>query len=59
MAALATGSTLALANKESLIIGGSLVTSAAAPGRSGPRSRGRDMSWTVWTSPPECWSAPG
>lgn len=33
LAALATGSTLALANKESLIIGGSLVTSAAAPGQ--------------------------
>jgi 1-deoxy-D-xylulose-5-phosphate reductoisomerase len=33
LAALATGSTLALANKESLIIGGSLVSSAAAPGQ--------------------------
>ena len=33
LAALATGSTLALANKESLIIGGSLVTSTAAPGQ--------------------------
>jgi len=33
LAALAGGSTLALANKESLIVGGSLVTSAAAPGQ--------------------------
>jgi 1-deoxy-D-xylulose-5-phosphate reductoisomerase len=33
MAALATGSRLALANKESLIAGGSLVTGAAAPGQ--------------------------
>ncbi len=33
LAALAAGSTLALANKESLIVGGSLVTSAAAPGQ--------------------------
>lgn len=33
MAALATGSTLALANKESLIAGGRLVTGAAAPGQ--------------------------
>jgi 1-deoxy-D-xylulose-5-phosphate reductoisomerase len=33
MAALASGSTLALANKESLIIGGRLVTGAAAPGQ--------------------------
>jgi 1-deoxy-D-xylulose-5-phosphate reductoisomerase len=33
LAALAAGSTLALANKESLIIGGSLVTSAAKPGQ--------------------------
>lgn len=31
LAVLASGATLALANKESLIIGGSLVTSAAAP----------------------------
>ena len=33
LAALAAGSTLALANKESLIIGGRLVTDAAAPGQ--------------------------
>ncbi|HET7763029.1 MAG TPA: 1-deoxy-D-xylulose-5-phosphate reductoisomerase [Phycicoccus sp.] len=33
LAALAAGSTLALANKESLIIGGPLVTAAAAPGQ--------------------------
>jgi 1-deoxy-D-xylulose-5-phosphate reductoisomerase len=33
LAALAAGHTLALANKESLIIGGSLVTSAARPGQ--------------------------
>jgi len=33
LAALAAGSTLALANKESLIIGGPLVTRAAAPGQ--------------------------
>ncbi|WP_109474726.1 1-deoxy-D-xylulose-5-phosphate reductoisomerase [Ornithinimicrobium cavernae] len=33
LAALAAGSTLALANKESLIVGGSLVTAAAAPGQ--------------------------
>jgi 1-deoxy-D-xylulose-5-phosphate reductoisomerase len=33
LAALAAGSTLALANKESLIIGGELVTRAAAPGQ--------------------------
>lgn len=33
LAALATGRTLALANKESLVIGGRLVTDAAAPGQ--------------------------
>ncbi len=33
MAALAAGRTLALANKESLVAGGTLVTSAAAPGQ--------------------------
>ncbi|MGL5857758.1 MAG: 1-deoxy-D-xylulose-5-phosphate reductoisomerase [Angustibacter sp.] len=33
LAALAAGSRLALANKESLIMGGSLVTAAAAPGQ--------------------------
>lgn len=33
LAALATGATLALANKESLVIGGELVTGAAAPGQ--------------------------
>lgn len=33
LATLATGATLALANKESLIIGGALVTSAAKPGQ--------------------------
>jgi 1-deoxy-D-xylulose-5-phosphate reductoisomerase len=33
LAALAAGSTLALANKESLIMGGELVTRAAAPGQ--------------------------
>ncbi|MEP7035703.1 MAG: 1-deoxy-D-xylulose-5-phosphate reductoisomerase [Dermatophilaceae bacterium] len=33
LAALAKGSTLALANKESLIVGGSLVTQAAGPGQ--------------------------
>lgn len=33
LAALETGSTLALANKESLVIGGRLVTEAAAPGQ--------------------------
>ncbi|MDQ4502734.1 1-deoxy-D-xylulose-5-phosphate reductoisomerase [Sinomonas sp. ASV322] len=33
LAALASGATLALANKESLIVGGSLVTAAAAPGQ--------------------------
>ncbi|GAA3596460.1 1-deoxy-D-xylulose-5-phosphate reductoisomerase [Kineosporia mesophila] len=33
LAALGAGSTLALANKESLIIGGELVTGAAAPGQ--------------------------
>ena len=33
LAALRTGATLALANKESLIIGGALVTAAAAPGQ--------------------------
>src|SRR5690606_7953952 len=33
LAALGTGATLALANKESLIVGGSLVTDAAAPGQ--------------------------
>jgi len=33
LAALATGASLALANKESLIIGGDLVTAAAAPGQ--------------------------
>ena len=33
LAALAAGSTLALANKESLIVGGHLVTGAAAPGQ--------------------------
>ena len=33
LATLAAGTTLALANKESLVIGGSLVTDAAAPGQ--------------------------
>ncbi|MFD6177312.1 MULTISPECIES: 1-deoxy-D-xylulose-5-phosphate reductoisomerase [unclassified Isoptericola] len=33
LAALAAGSTLALANKESLVVGGSLVKAAAAPGQ--------------------------
>ncbi len=33
LAALASGATLALANKESLVAGGSLVTGAAAPGQ--------------------------
>jgi 1-deoxy-D-xylulose-5-phosphate reductoisomerase len=33
LAALATGATLALANKESLVAGGALVTAAAAPGQ--------------------------
>ena len=33
LAVLASGSTLALANKESLVVGGRLVTSAAAPGQ--------------------------
>ena len=33
LATLATGRTLALANKESLVIGGALVTAAAAPGQ--------------------------
>jgi 1-deoxy-D-xylulose-5-phosphate reductoisomerase len=33
LAALASGATLALANKESLVAGGALVTGAAAPGR--------------------------
>jgi 1-deoxy-D-xylulose 5-phosphate reductoisomerase len=33
LAALETGATLALANKESLIVGGDLVTAAAAPGQ--------------------------
>jgi 1-deoxy-D-xylulose-5-phosphate reductoisomerase len=33
LAALATGATLALANKESLVAGGPLVTTAAAPGQ--------------------------
>ncbi|MFT3861597.1 1-deoxy-D-xylulose-5-phosphate reductoisomerase [Micropruina sp.] len=33
LAALAAGNSLALANKESLVIGGALVTSAAAPGQ--------------------------
>ena len=33
LAALAAGSTLALANKESLVVGGPLVTRAAAPGQ--------------------------
>ncbi len=33
LAALATGATLALANKESLVAGGELVSSAAAPGQ--------------------------
>ena len=33
LATLAAGATLALANKESLIVGGSLVTSVAAPGQ--------------------------
>jgi 1-deoxy-D-xylulose-5-phosphate reductoisomerase len=33
LAALASGATLALANKESLIVGGSLVTGAARPGQ--------------------------
>jgi 1-deoxy-D-xylulose-5-phosphate reductoisomerase len=33
LTALATGATLALANKESLVAGGSLVTAAAAPGQ--------------------------
>jgi 1-deoxy-D-xylulose-5-phosphate reductoisomerase len=33
LAALASGSTLALANKESLVAGGALVTGAAAPGQ--------------------------
>jgi len=33
LAALETGATLALANKESLIVGGELVTGAAAPGQ--------------------------
>ncbi|HSK98506.1 MAG TPA: 1-deoxy-D-xylulose-5-phosphate reductoisomerase [Euzebyales bacterium] len=33
LAALAAGSTLALANKESLIVGGTLVTAAARPGQ--------------------------
>jgi len=33
LAALTSGSTLALANKESLIVGGSLVTAAAGPGQ--------------------------
>jgi 1-deoxy-D-xylulose-5-phosphate reductoisomerase len=33
LAALETGASLALANKESLIVGGELVTSAAAPGQ--------------------------
>ena len=33
LAALRAGATLALANKESLVAGGALVTSAAAPGQ--------------------------
>jgi 1-deoxy-D-xylulose-5-phosphate reductoisomerase len=33
LATLAAGTTLALANKESLVIGGRLVTEAAAPGQ--------------------------
>ena len=33
LAALAAGSTLALANKESLIVGGPLVTARRAPGQ--------------------------
>ena len=33
LAALAAGSVLALANKESLIVGGALVTAAASPGQ--------------------------
>ena len=33
LAALGSGATLALANKESLVAGGALVTSAAAPGQ--------------------------
>ncbi|GAB3274637.1 1-deoxy-D-xylulose-5-phosphate reductoisomerase [Sinomonas notoginsengisoli] len=33
LAALASGASLALANKESLIVGGSIVTAAAAPGQ--------------------------
>src|SRR6185436_11972647 len=33
LAALAAGATLALANKESLVAGGALVTAAAAPGQ--------------------------
>src|SRR6185437_8355251 len=33
LAALASGATLALANKESLVAGGPLVTAAAAPGQ--------------------------
>ncbi len=33
LATLAAGTTLALANKESLVIGGRLVTDAAAPGQ--------------------------
>ena len=52
LAALEAGNTLALANKESLIIGGPLVTGAPSPARSCP--------WTPSTPrwPSACAAAP-
>ncbi|MGB3763815.1 MAG: 1-deoxy-D-xylulose-5-phosphate reductoisomerase [Ornithinimicrobium sp.] len=73
LAALAAGSTLALANKESLIVGGALVTSAAGPDqivpvdsehsaiaqclRSGRREEVRRLVLTASGGPFRGWSA--
>src|SRR5699024_11484291 len=47
LAALAAGSTLALANKESLIVGGTLVTGAARPGQIVPVDSEQDRKNVV------------
>ena len=48
LAALRAGTTLALANKESLIIGGPLVKALAAPGQIVP------VDWSTARSPSAC-----
>ena len=53
LAALEAGNTLALANKESLIIGGPVVTSRAAPGQIVPVDSEHSALWqSLGRSPP-------